>query len=79
MELQNPQNHAAKVQLGLLLSQGYEPGKPIKIDLSKVTKKAASTEAKALFNYKKESTKATNSTPAPKNNDLMASFLDSLK
>ena len=51
MDLQHPQNHAAKVKLGLLMMKGYEPGKPITIDLAPVAKKAVSKETNEVFNF----------------------------
>jgi len=49
MDLQRPENHAIKVKLGLLFSKGYEPGKPISLDVVSVAKKAVSTETNTLF------------------------------
>lgn len=53
MDLQHPQNHEAKVKLALLLLKGYEPGKPISLDLGPVGKKAVSKESNELFNFVK--------------------------
>jgi len=53
MDLQHPQNHEAKVKLALLLMKGYEPGKPISLDLGPVAKKAVSKESNELFNFVK--------------------------
>lgn len=53
MDLQHPQNHEVKVKLALLLMKGYEPGKPINLDLGPVAKKAVSKESNELFNFVK--------------------------
>ena len=53
MDLQNPQNHEAKVKLALLLLKGYEPGKPLSLDLGSVAKKAVSKESSEVFNFVK--------------------------
>lgn len=53
MDLQHPQNHETKVKLALLLMKGYEPGKPISLDLGPVAKKAVSKESNELFNFVK--------------------------
>jgi hypothetical protein len=61
MDLQHPQNHEAKVKLALLLLKGYEPGKPISLDLGPVAKKAVSKESNELFNFVKgKKVKSTN-------------------
>lgn len=49
LELDRPQNHETMLKLGLMLAKGFEPGKPIKLDLSSVEKKAVSRESNELF------------------------------
>lgn len=76
MDLQHPQNHAAKVKLALLLMKSYEPGKAISIDLGPVAKKAVSKENKELFNFvKSKKVKGSNSITESKKK---SEFLDGL-
>jgi hypothetical protein len=76
MDLQNPQNHAAKVKLALLLMKGYEPGKPINLDLGPVAKKAVSKENNELFNFVKSKKVKGSSTPTE--SKKKSQFLDGL-
>ena len=62
MDLQHPQNHETKVKLALLLMKGYEPGKPLTLDLGPVAKKAVSKETNELFNFVKGKKVRTNTT-----------------
>jgi hypothetical protein len=76
MDLQHPQNHAAKVKLALLLMKGYEPGKAINLDLGPVAKKAVSKENNELFNFVKS--KKIKSSNAPTDLKKKSQFLDGL-
>ena len=75
MELQNPANHEAKVQLALL-AQNWEPGKPLKLNLVPVAKTAVSKENKELFGFIKN--KAVKSQPTKSKSSALSEFLDEL-
>lgn len=76
MDLQHPQNHAAKVKLALLLMKGYEPGKPLNLDLGPVAKKAVSKENNELFNFVKS--KKIKGSTTPTESKKKSQFLDGL-
>lgn len=52
LETKKPENHELRTQISLLFAQtfeGWEPGKKLTLDLSKIQKKAVSTESSELF------------------------------
>lgn len=67
LDLRKPENHALKAKIALLFAQtfnGFEAGSKLNLDLSKIQKKALSTEKTELFNTltrnkKQASTKGT--------------------
>jgi hypothetical protein len=76
MDLQHPQNHATKVKLALLLMKGYEPGKPLTLDLVPVAKKAVSKESNELFNFVKS--KKVKASSLPGSSKSTSEFLQGL-
>ena len=76
MDLQHPQNHETKVKLALLLMKGYEPGKPLTLDLVPVAKKAVSKESNELFNFVKS--KKVKAASSPTESKRKSEFLDGL-
>jgi hypothetical protein len=49
LDLKKPENHAVKAKLALLFAPEYDPNKPIKVDFSKIQKRAVSKESTTLF------------------------------
>lgn len=49
LDLNRPENHDVKVKIGLLIGE-FIPGKPIKLNLDKIAKVAASKEKTEIFN-----------------------------
>ena len=74
LELNKPHNHEAKVLLGMLLAENFEPGKPIKINLGKVAKAAISKENKEIFNFAKKTTSKLTNTRERENENLLKDF-----
>lgn len=74
LDLKKPENHAVKAKLALLFSQDYDPNKPIKVDFSKIQKKAVSNESKALFQDLANKSKGTGNRTAYSN--VAKSFFD---
>lgn len=75
MELQNPVNYEAKVKLGAILQAGFDPSKPLQINLGPIAKKAVTKETNSLFSSikSKESKKGLNAS-----NDKGTRFFDDL-
>lgn len=74
LDLKKPENHAVKAKLALLFAQEYDPNKPIKVDFTKIQKKAVSKESRALFQDLATKSKATKNTPGYSN--VVKSFFD---
>ena len=49
LDLKKPENHEAKAKLALLLAPDYDPKKPIKIDFSRIQKRAVTQGSNRLF------------------------------
>jgi len=77
LDLNHPQNHAAKVKLALLIGKNYDPEKPITIDVGPVGKTAVSKENRELFNFEKRKKNAP-STVSDTNKKPAMSFIDGL-